>query len=492
VTVILVAAVTVASLAVALADEAGLDLSFLPDWLIGFYGLLGRSWEFGVGALLALLALRLPPLSRRDARVLGFVGLALIAVGAAISNAGTVYPGSTTIVPVAGAALVLYSGRTTESPVARLLALRPFVVIGDISYSWYLWHWPFILFANALWPATGAAAIIAAAVSIVPAFLSYRWVEQPFTRRDNPRGLRSVALLLVPALAIVGALHLAVLTDFGSPRVAELRESQRVHAGTEAGCLTVVPIDDSTAEACTWNPDASGTPIYLIGDSVVEHYSDGLILAAEQLGRPLTVATAPGCPPYRISSGSTGDDLTEQLGCAPYIDGTLGWLDDQPPGVVVLGANDVAYWMPSSELPSDDTVESRRLELGLAITTTVEHLQQHGHTVVLAKAPPSYLLSEPRWRPTDCTLATIDAGRCRSSEPLESVEKVQSATRVVIDEVAASTGSAIFDPRGFFCSSTMCSTERNGVAMYHDDVHISVAASRLLEPLWIDVLAPLG
>ncbi|MHA6508234.1 acyltransferase family protein [Tessaracoccus sp. Y1736] len=66
------------------------------------------------------------------------------------------------------------------------------VTIGDWSYSLYLWHWPFIVVAKAIWPFSGTAPIIAATVSILPAYLSYRHVEEPM-RALQVQGARSVA-----------------------------------------------------------------------------------------------------------------------------------------------------------------------------------------------------------------------------------------------------------------------------------------------------------
>ena len=82
---------------------------------------------------------------------------------------------------------------------SRVLSLRPLVWIGDVSYSWYLWHWPLIVFARALSPGMGWAPGVAAALSLVPAWASYRYIENPvrFDRRIRGRVALAVAAVCV-------------------------------------------------------------------------------------------------------------------------------------------------------------------------------------------------------------------------------------------------------------------------------------------------------
>ena len=94
-------------------------------------------------------------------------------------SGSTPFPGSWTLLPVVGALLLLLAGTNSSNMVTRALATRPLTAIGDRSYSIYLWHWPFIAFAAVLWPETSYAPLVAAALSLAPAFASYRWVEQP-------------------------------------------------------------------------------------------------------------------------------------------------------------------------------------------------------------------------------------------------------------------------------------------------------------------------
>src|SRR5699024_9665409 len=102
-------------------------------------------WELGIGGLLALLY---PVISRRVGHVglLAWAGLGLV-VGSAVGLSGaSAFPGAIALLPTVGTALLIATGSlgARRSP-ARLFALRPAVVVGDLSYAVYLWHWPLIV-----------------------------------------------------------------------------------------------------------------------------------------------------------------------------------------------------------------------------------------------------------------------------------------------------------------------------------------------------------
>ncbi|MET1059326.1 MAG: acyltransferase family protein [Nocardioides sp.] len=146
-----------------------------------------RVWELAIGSLLAFAAARLRvSLGRRAAEILGWVGLALIAVAVFTFTSATPWPGSAALVPTLGAAAIIAAGcATQETGVGRLLGLRPMMWLGGISYSVYLWHWPLLILAAEQWPSIGLAQKVGiGGVAVVLAWLTKRFVEDPV--RFNP------------------------------------------------------------------------------------------------------------------------------------------------------------------------------------------------------------------------------------------------------------------------------------------------------------------
>jgi peptidoglycan/LPS O-acetylase OafA/YrhL len=137
---------------------------------VAFFSMPTRAWEFSVGILIALI--ETSRLRNKFGLVfsnsISLIGMSLIAVAFFRFNTFTTFPGFAAVIPVIGSGLLILDYHE-GSLVKRTLKFRPLVWIGDISYSWYLWHWPMIVFSVVLWPGSHVAIISAAFGSIVPA-----------------------------------------------------------------------------------------------------------------------------------------------------------------------------------------------------------------------------------------------------------------------------------------------------------------------------------
>jgi peptidoglycan/LPS O-acetylase OafA/YrhL len=141
-----------------------------------------RTWEFALGALLVVAESRLtlPSAMRVPA---GWIGLVLVVgCGFVISNAFH-FPGYVALWPTLGAVLILLSGgENSRFGVSRLLGIKPLVALGDFSFTFYLWHWPVLVFYLLMINKTqagirGGLGVIV--ISLVGAYLTARIVEQP-------------------------------------------------------------------------------------------------------------------------------------------------------------------------------------------------------------------------------------------------------------------------------------------------------------------------
>jgi peptidoglycan/LPS O-acetylase OafA/YrhL len=191
-----------------------------------FFTTTTRIWELGVGALLAVwLAGRERPVRpARGSAAAGWAGLAVVVAVALLLPTDIEWPSAWALLPTLPTALVIWSGWQGDpgGPV-RLLGARPLVVVGALSYSIYLWHWPAIVLGE--WTVSGATGeraptwvpVVLGVAAVVPAWLSWRFVESPIHHgpwlRDRPRALLAAG----PALSAVGVLAALALLPLRSP-----------------------------------------------------------------------------------------------------------------------------------------------------------------------------------------------------------------------------------------------------------------------------------
>lgn len=115
---------------------------------LAFYLLPTRAWELLAGSILANISERGVASHRRLWGWLSAAGLALVFASLFVMNERSPFPGYLAILPVLGTVCFIGPYRTSSGLAERLLSWRPMVVIGQMSYSLYLWHWPIFSFVD--------------------------------------------------------------------------------------------------------------------------------------------------------------------------------------------------------------------------------------------------------------------------------------------------------------------------------------------------------
>lgn len=187
-----------------LASFVCAEVLILVNPVAAFYEMPARFWELAAGGLIALR----PAQTTVKSRILAPLGVAIVI--AAIIFPIHPFPGIGALPAVAGAALLIYAihGSAPLGWTGAALHSRPMVFLGLVSYSLYLWHWPLL----SLWRMTHPGAtpipitLLICTVAVLFAWLSYRFVEQPFRRR-HPKD--SGSKIVVSGLVAVGALAFA-------------------------------------------------------------------------------------------------------------------------------------------------------------------------------------------------------------------------------------------------------------------------------------------
>ena len=470
-------AIAVLALVTAASFAAAILLGFQmwqPSWLAdgsswAFYSSVTRAWEFSVGALVALV-LRRRRFPQLLANITVIAGLLAIGLGAVVIESSMVFPGIAALLPVLGTAAVIAGGSTSSAPAAsRLLALPGMVWLGALSYSWYLWHWPVIVFTGQLAPGNTTALIVAGALSLVPAWLSYRFVETPLRTSTRIRGYR-VPLVIALSIAIPACSAFILLrgsqTSWGSTAITTMSQQiQPVPVSYISGCDFGTPLGDATSPECTWNAGARGQHVYLVGDSQAAQFAEATIDATELLERPLTIATSGSCP---FITTLPGEDPLSAPDCEDFVDASIAWLTEQPASTILIGM--------SGNYVTDQYEEPLRIRL----VRSIETLRSAGHDVRLFQAIPQY----PGWSPFSCTVADllIDESGCGEAIPRAVMDDRQAAALRMFTAAAQQTGNELIDVRAELCPDGSCSTNSGNTWRFRDSFHITVDESVRLTP----------
>ena len=421
-----------------------------------FYLLITRAWEFSLGALIAVWwhgrtweehTARRQPWS--TALILAVSGLVLIAFSAAWIDEASNFPGLVALIPVVGTALVIIAGGMGVNSVSRALSTRPMTAIGDMSYSIYLWHWPIIVFALVLWPYPWTG-IAAAAVSFIPAYLAYRFVEQPirFSAVQSPRTI----FLAYGATAAGIVLAAWTLVTLGTRLIPYATSPSEPTIGIQNDCLVADrAFQNSDIDRCRFpveNPDGW---ILLTGDSHAESFSNAVIAAGNDLGYDVISVSGADCVLVRSNQANA-----RVSNCADMAEALL----DRATG-------------PNG--PAAVVVAQRGIPVGMR--TTFEELSANGIPVLRIEGVPQWRPWDASRGPDPCAGGIVNAS---CEQPREQVVSHAPASKedeaTVIKEIP---GISSFDPWPMFCSDTSCSAVVDGTLAYSDASHLNETGSKM-------------
>ena len=175
------------------------------------------------------------PLNREPLNypLLATLGLLMVLIPYALLSSKSPFPGAAAISPVLGTALLIRYG--SSGWVSRLLAWRPFVATGKISYSLYLWHWPvtvfwkYAVYDQLYWyDYTGMFLL-----SLLLGYLSWKFIELPVRTSQKWTMRRSFSFAASGIVLLVG-LGIACVFSKGWPTILHPKANQFVNNSQSA------------------------------------------------------------------------------------------------------------------------------------------------------------------------------------------------------------------------------------------------------------------
>ncbi|GAB2607730.1 acyltransferase family protein [Pseudactinotalea suaedae] len=283
-----------------------------------------RLWELGIGALVAAGSTVWRRAPQRVGLIVGWAGIGAVAVSALVVAPGAPWPGYRALLPILGTAAVIIAGFTNGTAGAsRLLSSRPMVWGGGLAFSLYLWHWPLLVAASALWGELGAKrGLLVVMASMVPAYVTHRLVEKPIQSVLHVSRSRRISHSVRGGSAFVGVVAglALVLAASATPKTTSSPSSAAgaavLHSDgvTTGGDGTV----ETLADVAWFIPDAMDAP-----DDLPDAYADGCQVRADS---PDPVLCEYGDPQSEVVIAVVGDSKILQWQSAlELIADTQGW-----------------------------------------------------------------------------------------------------------------------------------------------------------------------
>lgn len=463
---------------------------------LAFYLLPTRAWELMLGGLVAIG--RPPKLSTRlAASAVSLLGLILIIVPMLIYTSATPFPGVAALPPTIGTALVIWSGG--RGIVAEFLSSRAIVLLGQASYSIYLWHLP--LFAFAAYLGAGHlptnVALVLCAVSVALGFASLVFVERPFRTRRQNRGRMAV----VAALGMVGvaAISTSIVAARGIPGRLNSYDASITAAADDkyrhhAECMTVDQVVVAPDHACRLGTPNIKPTVLLWGDSHAMVTATALEQAAREERGSFLFAADADCPPgIGLEIDRHFDPtLTSQLSyryCAQYNAQMLKVALTYPTvKTVVLSSRWTNWRIGESPNPVEgfadvrlkdrdgtaSSVGANKAKWERGFQALIDRLTAAGKRVVIVGPVPEPAFDVPH------QLHIEQFGFVKARQTI-TVEEYRRRHRSILNffaELQRRPGTSFIWPFTALCAEEKCPLVVSGHAMFMDQDHLSVFGAR--------------
>jgi hypothetical protein len=434
-----------------------------------------------------------------------WLGAAAVIGSAFALDGRSAFPGSVAAWPVLGTAAILLCGsRAGRGGPWRVSSSRPFVFVGDISYSLYLWHWPLIVLWTS-WSGNGIGVLdgpAILAVSIVLAWLTKVLVEDrvrtaSFVTARTWRSLATATTVLVPVVAVAfystpapyrghgdrahpGAAAVAAAASApasaAAPASASVKKASRIYPP-----LVDTPTDQPSYGKCeagmTRTHSASCTfgdttdprlTVALVGDSVAAQWFDVLRSIATRQHWKMITYLRQLCT-WTDTVISKGTSTTPYDSCHQWGQSATRDLLRLHPDVILVSSRPT---MATPDHPHPDAVSWREIARGMV--RPWRQLIAHGTRIIALKETPEMGHNVP-----DCLSARAgSAAKCGTP----AARAVLRATPLEQAVRMTGRGAELIDLNRLICSPTVCSPVVGNIYVYRDDHHLTRTYVATMEP----------
>ncbi len=467
---------------IAIASLAAAQWGAYNDSIATFYLLPTRVWELAIGAGIAFYFLY----KKNDLHIihshkllnelLALLGLLLIGYAILAFDENTPFPSLYALAPTIGTGLIIFFS-SSQTIIGRLLGAKPFVAIGLISYSAYLWHQPLFAFTRYQGhiESTELTYIALIFLSLLLAYLSWRFVEKPFRDRTIFDRKATFTFALLGSIGFIIFGFIGNQSDGFKDRLTENQkalmafDNYKIKEIYREGTCFLEPEQkpEDFTENC-FPPTTKDDAIFIWGDSHAAALSYGF-----RENYPIVIQmTASGCLPligYRPDIRPHCQDINNYI---------LDKINELKPKTIILHSN----WIHPL-----DTIKPGLYE---ALSHTV--------TLVKSRSPKSEIIivgGVPQWKPSLPILMLqshieLNEEAFIYSRPYANIKSTDN----ILKDVADKNGSSFISLIKMFCLDNKCLSSTKQADIYEpfawDYGHLTKSSSIIVSKKILELITP--
>jgi peptidoglycan/LPS O-acetylase OafA/YrhL len=479
-----------------------LSIYILPrDADATFYLLQYRAWELLLGSFFALNPFRLKYWQRN---ILSFAGICMILTAIITFSGKTSFPGFAALLPVVGAALIIQSGIDGTSYVGKILGARPFVFIGKISYSLYLWHWPLIAFGKyyLIRETTAMDIIVWLLVTFILSTLSWKFIETPFRSKDflkRPRIFYYAGSITALTLSFGFAIYFSqgfplrfTNSQASVPPESEWNFEDEGWYKCYGNRTNSYEFDFSQiSELCSLGVGEHAPSFLLWGDSHARSLASAVNASALEAGKTGYLVSMTGC------SALLGIKVNDVKQCYQHNNLVISYLEAHPEIETIilisrlsLYATGDLYTIGTSKfwaleaMGVDANVGNANADLfELGLQRTVDKLTKMKREVIIVLGVP-----EVKYAVLPALHIALRTGRDLNEIIGPTLEEYKERNAHVIPVIEYlernSKNVKVLDPRILLCDDEKCKLAENNIPLYADNSHLTTFGAYYISSLF--------
>ena len=474
-----------------------------------FYFLPFRAWELLLGSCLAMNYIPTKKLNKYVVELVAFISIIIILLCFIIYDQSTEFPGIFALPVCLGTAVFIWVNSSNYSKLVNIIFTNKVTVfIGKLSYSFYLIHWPVLIFGSyiALRPLTIIESLFLLLLSMILSFFSWKYIEQPIRQKRILKSKRSIYIYAIFTLFIFFIIGILIHINNGFPnrfnnQVNLLANGNIDNNPRRLECHYISNKDIHLGNLCERNvrlEDPKQPSFISWGDS----HADAIMPLLEEIALENDLAmyhaSKNSCPPLINTI-----PINSSKECYEFNNYMLKNISDKGIKNVILTARWLVYTKGRSDIePLNETSpllvtygsnnkyinpERAIKNLEKHLNETIDIINSLDATVWIIEQPPEQQLLSP---PDQLAQYSI---RGRDISNLGVERSVHQNRENYVSEIMHSIAKTnqrvhIISPDVVLCDEKKCNLEYKGISIYRDDDHLTVSGSKILKPLFNHII----